>query len=104
MEWVKNGAVILIPAVVIAEAIRGSARDANANRLIKAVGRIDPVNEGLARHAGALLRSNGNGSSSDTIDATVVATALAAGAKNILTSDIDDIERLGGGAIRAVPV
>jgi predicted nucleic acid-binding protein len=104
MEWVRNGAVVLIPAVAIAEAVRGSARDANINRLIKAVGRIDSLDERLARQAGDILASQGKGISNDTVDAIVVATALAAGAKNIVTSDPDDIERLGGGALKAIPV
>jgi predicted nucleic acid-binding protein len=98
-KWVLNGATIFIPAPVIAESLRGSARDANANRLIKAVDRVVATDEAIARHAGELIQK-----ASDTVDAIVVATAQKVGAKNVLTSDPDDMKRLSGGLVAGIRV
>ena len=87
---------MVIPAVTLAEVVRGVARDARVNRLIKAAD-VWPADEPLARYAGRLL---GQAGSDSTIDALVAATALAAtnqqgaGRCVLLTSDPDDLERL----------
>jgi len=82
---------VSIPSVVVAETIRDTARDAPVNRVINAVGQVDPVDEGTGRIAGALL---GATRATATIDALVVATAVAAGGAVILTGDPDDLRRL----------
>lgn len=82
------GAEVSIPAIVLAETVRGAADDAPANRVIKAVGRVLPVDEPVGRTAGSLLRVSG---STATVDAVVVASALAAGGGVVLTGDPDDL-------------
>lgn len=87
---VTMGAEVSIPAVVIAETVRGKARDATVNRVIGAVDSVVPLDEPIGRAAGALLGASGM---NQAIDAAVVAIA-AAGGGHILTSDSDDLSRL----------
>jgi len=86
-EAVRSGTPIVVPAVVVAESARGTARDALANRLLGAV-EVRPVDEALARRAGRLLHETG---SSGTI---VVATADETPGSAILTGDVRDLSRL----------
>lgn len=84
---------IVISAVTLAEVVRGVARDAGVNRVVKAA-ELWPAGEQLARHAGRLLAKAGSGA---TIDALVAATAVAGlerhGATHcvVLTSDRHDL-------------
>jgi predicted nucleic acid-binding protein len=85
------GASVSIPSVVVAETVRGAARDASVNRVINAVGQVVTVDEATGRIAGALL---GATKSTSTIDAIVVSTAIAAGGAVVLTGDPDDLRLL----------
>lgn len=85
------GAPVEIPVVVVAETVRGGPRDAPVNRVLKAVGSVPETLEIHGRIAGRLL---GLGRSAHTVDALVVAHAVAAGGAQILTGDRDDLERL----------
>jgi predicted nucleic acid-binding protein len=87
----RAGVHVSIPAVVLAETLRGSARDANVNRIVRSIGEVVAVDDPIARLAGALL---GSTRSRATIDAIVVATAVMLGGAVILTSDPDDLGRL----------
>lgn len=89
----EAGVEVVIPSVVIAEAVRGSAKDAPVNRVVKAVGEVRPVSETTGRVAGALLGATG---STATIDALVVASAIELGGGVLLTNDPDDLEKLAG--------
>lgn len=80
-----------IPAVVVAETLRGGPRDASVHRVLKAVGSVIATEERHGRTAGRLL---GLASSSTTMDALVVATAVEAGGGHVLTGDRADLERL----------
>jgi len=60
---VEAGAAVSIPAVVIAETLRGVAADAPVNRAVKAVGEVGVAAEAIGRTAGRLL---GEASSSST--------------------------------------
>jgi len=51
----EAGVEMSIPSVVVAETVRGSARDAKVNRVIKAVGEVTALDEDTGRVAGALL-------------------------------------------------
>jgi predicted nucleic acid-binding protein len=84
-------APVEIPVVVMAETIRGGPRDAPLNRVLKAVGSVPDAREIHGRIAGHLL---GAARSAATIDALVVAQAVAGGGAQILTGDRDDLERL----------
>lgn len=88
------GAEVLIPAVVIAETVRGTARDATVNRVIGAVDAVAPIDEPIGRAAGALQGASGL---NQAIDAAVVALAAFGGGR-ILTSDPDDLSRLASHA------
>lgn len=84
-------APVEIPVVVVAETVRGTARDAPVHRVLKAVGSVPDAQEEHGRLAGQLLGDTG---SSSTIDAFVVAQAIKAGGAHILTGDLDDLDRL----------
>jgi predicted nucleic acid-binding protein len=84
----EAGIEVSIPAVVVAETVRGSAKDAAVNRVIKAVGEVTIIDERAARSAGALL---GATRSNSTVDAMVVASAVELGGGVVLTGDPDDL-------------
>jgi predicted nucleic acid-binding protein len=88
------GVEVVIPSVVIAETVRGSAKDALVNRVIKAVGEVIVAGEETGRFAGALLES---ARSSSTVDALVVASAIELGGGVVLTGDPDDLGALATG-------
>ena len=88
------GVEVTMPSVVVAETVRGRARDTPVNRAINAVGEVTSVDERIGRLAGALLGATGSGS---TIDAVVVASAIDAGGGVILTGDPDDLRALAEG-------
>ncbi len=89
----EAGAEVSIPAVVVAETVRGVAADAPVNRIVKAVGEVNVADERVGRSAGRLL---GEARSDSTIDALVVASAVEAGGAVILTGDPDDLRALAG--------
>ena len=82
---------VVVPVVVLAETLRGGAKDAHVNRVLKAIGEIEPTSAATGRLAGSLLGSTGKVA---TIDAIVVAEALTRGGGRILTSDPDDLGEL----------
>ena len=84
----EAGAEVSIPAVVVAETVRGGAAYAPVNRVLKAVGEVDVADEPVGRTAGRLLGSAG---SSATVDAVVVATAVEEGGAVILAGDAGDL-------------
>ncbi|MEO1085770.1 MAG: PIN domain-containing protein [Acidobacteriota bacterium] len=88
---VKLGASVEVPVAVVAETLRGQARDAPVHRVLKAVGEIPSTTEKIGRLAGELLGRSG---SSATIDALVVAQAVSSGGAHVLTGDPDDLEAL----------
>ena len=85
------GAEVSVPAVVVAETVRGGPADAPVNRVLKAVGGVDVADESIGRTAGRLL---GIAGSAATVDAIVVATAIEAGGAVILTGDAEDLGTL----------
>ena len=79
----------VIPSPVLIECLQGDpARDASANRLLKACHVVDHAPVALARRA-ALRRRAARGSA---VDALVVALAEPGGA--VLTSDLSDLQAL----------
>lgn len=86
------GADVVVPAVVVAETIRGyGAREAPVNRLLNRIGNVAPATEARARAAGALLA---RAKSNATVDALVVAEAVESGGGVMLTGDPDDLGAL----------
>ena len=103
----RAGVPVLVPAVVLAETLRGSPEDARANQVLKQLA-VEPITDRLGRLAAFLKGAAGMTGVAATIDALVVAVSIAYGGGTILTSDPDDIKRLATGApeirIRAVRV
>lgn len=87
----EAGADVIVPAVVVAETVRGTARDAPVNRVMSAVGNVAPTTEEAARTAGAMLA---RARSAATIDALVVAEAVGRGGGVVLTGDAADLGAL----------
>jgi predicted nucleic acid-binding protein len=85
------GAMVEIPVVVVAETTRGGPRDAAVNRVLEAVGSIPEARELHGRIAGRLLAA---ARSTESIDALVVAQAVAARGAHVLTGDAEDVRRL----------
>lgn len=77
-------------ASVVAEVTGRGERDAPTNRVLAGL-EVVAVGERLARIAGVLRHRSGV---PDTVDALVVATAVAGGGGVVLTGDTDDIGRL----------
>ena len=90
----KIGADVSIPAIVLADTVRGSGEDAPVNRVVKAVGQVLPVDEPVGRTAGSLLAASGTNAA---VDAVVVASAMAVGGAVVLTGDPDDLGPLAAG-------
>ena len=87
-------------AAVLAEQYRGARHDQLVDSCLSRWTSIQVAgtDRSLARRVGNLLGRHGLGSEHH-VDATVVATALAAGGGLILTSDPRDLERLADGLV-----
>jgi hypothetical protein len=90
----ERGALLRVPAPVLAEVCRGVRFDAAINQLLNrgAVRTADLTRE-IAQRAGALL-ARARLSSAHAVDAFVVATALEFDAAVIATGDVADLRRL----------
>jgi hypothetical protein len=91
-EATRQGVSLVIPAVVVAECVRGGAGDVMIHRLL-ATARVPLIGARIALLAGRLLGETGM---SATIDALIVAEALDGGSSVILTGDPGDIKALVG--------
>lgn len=92
----RDDALIRTSVCVLAEAYRGSPRDAAIDRIINKGIDVIPVDRGIARIAGHLLSHAGLDSCS-AIDALLVATAIRLDGALILTSDYSDLIKLAAG-------
>lgn len=90
-EAAAAGVILAVPTGVIAQAWRGSARQARLARFL-ALSNVEavPLDEPTARAAGVLC---GRSATADIIDASVVICARQRG-DTVLTSDPDDLHRL----------
>jgi rRNA-processing protein FCF1 len=92
-EALKAGARLLIPAGVLGQIWRGSARQVPIRALVKGLTTTVPVlDQVLAEAAGVLCGRAGT----DVIDASVVLVARRERAV-VVTSDIDDLRHLDQG-------
>jgi predicted nucleic acid-binding protein len=90
-EALKDGARLVIPAGVLAQVWRGSARQAPLRALVKGpTTSVPALDEVLAEAAGVLC---GRAGTSDVIDASVVLLARRERAA-VVTSDVDDLRHL----------
>ncbi|MGH3782848.1 MAG: PIN domain-containing protein [Pseudonocardiaceae bacterium] len=92
-EAVARHVELRVPVVVLAETLRGGARDAPVNRVLKAVGMAATAPD-AGREAGRLLGRTGG---CNTADALVAAEALAIPGSTVLTSDPHDMRALLAG-------
>jgi predicted nucleic acid-binding protein len=90
LRAIEFGLDVRVPVVVLAETLRGSARDAPVNRVLKAID-VLPTVEAIGRRAGRLLGRTGG---KNTADAMVAAEAIESAATTVLTSDPDDLATL----------
>lgn len=88
-ELQLRDADLTVPSVVLAEVWRGGRRSARVAALLGAC-RIDPLHEDQARRAGEALAAVEEAA---VIDAIVMASAARRG-DHVLTSDVDDLNRL----------
>lgn len=96
-------AEVLIPAVVLAEAISGHEGDARRLHLVRR-SEVVVIDELRARRAGALRGTITGRRTPSATDACVIAVAEEAAARDdvvVLTSDPDDLARLAGAAARS---
>jgi predicted nucleic acid-binding protein len=94
----EEGALVRVPAPVLAEVCRGGAFDAPIGKLLNGRGiHVVDLTDRVARRAGGLLARAGLGSA-HAVDAFVVATALEFGLAAIATGDPDDMKRLAKNA------
>jgi len=77
----QEGVPVLVPAVVLAEALFGDRRDSRANQALKKL-QVIPVTDLIARSAAELKLDAGMTGIAPTIDAIVVATSAAAVAES----------------------
>jgi len=87
----ERGLVPTIPAIALAEVLRGDAKDARVARLLKACS-IETVDDRLARAAGSLRRATPG---SGTIDACI-AVGVRRRRDALATSDPNDMRVLLG--------
>jgi predicted nucleic acid-binding protein len=93
----RVGGVLLVPAVVLAEATTGvGTRDAKVNRVLKKTV-IDSCDEKVARRAAA-LRHGARVGRGKAIDAIVIATAEASPRRTVITGDPKDLRTLAAHA------
>lgn len=91
--------VPVVPAPVLAEAWRGSPRQASLSRLL-AMCEVEPLSEEQARRVGILA---GKASHDDVVDVAVVEGAIRRG-DAVVTSNEDDIRRIADAASARVRI
>jgi predicted nucleic acid-binding protein len=106
--WIiaRDGAIVRIPSVVLAECYGNARHNAGYDRALKALGGMEravvDVSATIAKIAGSVLRAAG---SKETIDALVVATAVVLNpVATVVTADQRHVDRLAGCAPAPVGV
>lgn len=96
--------LLIIPAPVLAEVLRGNRTDAAVHRILNCYSdEIVPTNAEAAKLAGALMGGAG-ASSTMTMDALIGATALEYNATDLVTADPRDHRCLLGERLDIIPV
>jgi hypothetical protein len=99
----QRGFLIVVPTLVVLEALEGASAPATVERIVKKIDVEIPLLPAVTRQIPGLKRSSGVES---TTDVAVVLEALAVPGSMILTSDPIDIHRIleAAGAHGRVPV
>jgi predicted nucleic acid-binding protein len=96
-----NQHFMVVPAPVLAETLRGTpATDANIHKWLKAF-TVAPINGEIAKAAGYLI---GRTRTNHTVDAMIVAAAVALGATTLVTGDLLDMQRLAGSSLELLEI
>lgn len=102
-EILAERTLVIIPAPVLAEVLRGRSGDAAVHRILnKWAHDLVPTSADAATRAGKILGHAG-APPTLTIDALIDATALEHGAADLLTSDPDDHRQLAGTLLNILP-
>lgn len=92
-EAARRNTLVRIPAGVLVEVYRGTARDSGIDHVVGRGNRVVVLDHRCARVAGGLLGRD-RLDSSHAVDASVVATAIGLGGAVIATGDPGDIKSL----------
>jgi predicted nucleic acid-binding protein len=99
-----SGADFVVGANTVVEVMHARTQVARLNWVLSRV-KVEPVTEQAAKASAELLKSCGLHGHRYAIDATVAEAALRQpGPVAMLTSDIDDMEKLCGHRVRLVPL
>ncbi|WP_406285662.1 type II toxin-antitoxin system VapC family toxin [Embleya sp. NBC_00896] len=105
LGYAREHRIQVIVSVITLVEVQHSRLSASALSYALSLLTLEPVTERVARDASDLLRAVGLHGHKYAIDALVAATALArSGALTMLTSDVDDMQRLCGKRVRLVHV
>jgi hypothetical protein len=104
LAWSSRGAEFIIPTPVLTETLRGGAGDAAVNWVIRrSDAEVAELSSKSARRAGELLGA-ARAKPLHAIDAMIVSIAMESGARDILTSDPDDLRLLSNGKVNIEPI
>jgi hypothetical protein len=91
MTAARRGFLIVVPTLVVLEALEGAKAPATVERIVNRINAEIPLLPAVTRQVPGLKRSSGVGSTTDVV---VVLEALAVPGSMILTSDPTDIHRI----------
>jgi len=99
-EFLANDVLLIAPAPVLAETLRGNGADAGIK---EAVVKMEPAatTNAAGQLAGELL---GRAPSWLTMDALILATAIEAGADGLVTTDVAEHRRLAPPGFAVIPL
>jgi len=105
-KWTEERWETIVPAPVLAETLRGGHADARVHRILssrKTSVTVVGVSEKAGRDAGERLGAAGM-PPKNTVDALIVATAVAERAEHILTGDPADLRQLAGTDVKIIAI
>ena len=105
-KWTEEKWETIVPAPVLAEALRGGPADAHVHRILSSrttAVTLVGVSATAGRDAGERLGTAGMPPQS-TVDALIVASAVAERAEHILTGDPMDIGPLAGADLKIIAI
>ena len=105
-NWTEEKWEAIVPAPVLAETLRGGPADARVHRILSSrttAVAIVGLSKAARRNAGERLGAAGMAPQS-TVDALIVASAVAERAAHILTGDPSDIGPLAGTDLKVIVI
>jgi predicted nucleic acid-binding protein len=105
-KWTEEKWETIVPAPVLAETLRGSRADARVHRILSSRSTavtVVGVSEKAGRDAGERI-GTARMTPRNTVDALIVACAVAERAKHIVTGDPGDIGALAGADLNIIAI